>query len=172
MKKIIYLSILLTTIVLGGCKIQKISYSMTGGTIPTEAKTFSVNYFSNKADLVVPYLSSTFTEQLKEKMRNQTNLLEVTDGNGDLHFEGQITGYSQRPVNIQRDEIAASNRLTITIRVKYVNPYDDKLSFDTSFSQYEDYNNEADFTSVEEGLINIILEKIIQEIYNKAFVNW
>ena len=172
MKKTIYLSILLAAIVLGACKLQKISYSFTGGTIPTEAKTFSVDYFSNKAEIVVPYLSSMFTEELKDKMRNQTSLNEVTEGDGDLHFEGQITGYSIRPVNIQRDEVAASNRLTITVRVKYTNPYDDKLSFDSSFSHYYDYDNSVDFTSVEETAIKEIIEKIIDDIYNKAFINW
>jgi len=172
MKKIIFLSILLTTIALGACKLQKIGYTFSGGTIPTEAKSFSINYFSNKADIVVPYLSSKFTEELKDKMRNQTNLDEVTDGEGDLVFEGQITGYLQKPVNIQRDEIAASNRLTITIRVKYTNPYDDKLSFNTSFSHYYDYNNSVDFTAIEETAIEDIIKKIIDDIYNKAFVNW
>lgn len=171
-KKLIYLSLILTTIVMGACKLQKISYTFSGGTIPPEAKTFSVGYFSNKAPLVVPYLSSKFTEQLKEKLRNQTNLNEVTEGNGDLTFEGFITGYSQRPVNIQKNEIAGSNRLTITIKVKYTNPYNDELSFDSSFSQYYDYTNTEDFTAIEETAINDIIEKIIEEIYNKAFVNW
>lgn len=172
MKKLIYLSIILTTVFLGACKLQKISYTFTGGTVPTEAKTFSVGYFSNKAPIVVPYLSSKFTEQLKDKMRNQTNLNEVTEGNGNLQFEGQITGYQQKPVNIQKNEVAGANRLTITIRVKYTNPYDDELSFDTSFSHYYDYDNSVDFTSVEEEAINDIIERIIDDIYNKAFVNW
>lgn len=172
MKRIIYLSILLTSIVLGGCKLQKINYTFTGGTVPQEAKTFSVGYFSNKAQIVVPYLSSLFTEQMKDKMRNQTNLNEVTEGEGDLQFEGQITGYTQKPTNIQRDEVAAGNRLTITVRVKYTNPYDDELSFDSPFSHYYDYDNNVDFTTIEEEAIKDILERIIQDIYNKAFINW
>jgi len=172
MKKILFIYILIITCLLSGCKLQSISYSATGGTIPAEAKTFSVDYFQNKAPIVVTYLSSTFTEKLKEKLRDQTSLTEMTGKEGELQFEGQITGYSMKPVNIQRNEVAAANRLTITIRVKYTNPFNKKDSFDTSFSHYEDFPNDRPLSDLEEELINKIIEKIIDDIYNKAFVNW
>lgn len=145
---------------------------MTGASISPDVKTFSVDYFPNKALLVVPYLSSLFTEDLKSYLRSKTSLLEMTDNNGDIRFEGQIVGYYQRPIDIQRDEIATSNRLTIEIRVKYTNTKDDKYDFDTRFSNYTDYSTDANFDAIEETLIKEILEKIIDDIYNKALVNW
>ena len=96
----------------------------------------------------------------------------MTDNNGDIRFEGQITGYSQRPIDITSDEVAASNRLTIEIRVKYTNTKDDKYDFTSTFSNYADYSTEVNFDSAEESLINDILDKIIEDIYNKALVNW
>jgi hypothetical protein len=135
-------------------------------------KTFSVEYFPNKAPLVVPTLSDTFTDKLKNYLRTKTSLKEVTENNGDIRFEGQITEYSQRPMEIQRDEIAASNRLTITVRVRYTNTKDDKFDFDSSFSHYADYSIDVDYNSVEESLIEEITDKIIEDIYNKALVNW
>lgn len=171
-KRLIYCTCIAAVVILAGCKIQKIRYSFSGGSIPPEAKSYSVDYFQNKAEIVVPYVSTKFTEMLKDKMRNQTSLNEMTDGNGDLHFEGEITEYSQKPMNIQRDEVAASNRLTIRVRVKYINPYDEKQSFDTSFSHYYDFDNSVDFTSIEEQAVTEIFEKIVDDIYNKAFVNW
>lgn len=154
------------------CNSCTVSYSLTGASISPDVKTFSVDYFSNKAPLVVPYLSSLFTEKLTNYMRTKTSLREMTDNNGDIRFEGQIVGYSQRPIDIQKDEIAASNRLTIEIRVKYTNTKDDKYDFDSRFSNYEDYSTEINFDSAEESLINDILDKIIEDIYNKALVNW
>ena len=145
---------------------------MTGGSLNPEIKTFSVDYFPNKAPLVVPYLSSMFTEQLTDYIRQKTGLTQMTDNNGDIRFEGQITGYSQRPIDITSEEIAASNRLTIEIRVKYTNTKDEQYDFSSSFSNYADYSTEVDFNSVEETLIEEILEKIIDDIYNKAIVNW
>lgn len=155
-----------------GCKLAGWpKYSFSGASISPEVKTFSVDYFPNKAPLVVPYLSSLFTDKLTEYMRSKTGLIQLTDNNGDIRFEGQIVGYSQRPINIQKDEVAASNRLTIDIRVKYTNVKDDQ-EFTSNFSNYADYSTDVDFNSVEESLINEILEKIIEDIYTKALVNW
>lgn len=145
---------------------------MTGGSLSPDIKTYSVDYFPNKAPLVVPYLSDMFTENLTTYMRQKTGLTQLTDNNGDIRFEGQITKYYSRPIDIQKDEIAASNRLTIEIRVKYTNTKDDKYDFDSTFSNYADYSTEADFDSIEQTLIEEILEKIIDDIYNKAIVNW
>ena len=105
-------------------------------------------------------------------MRQKTGLTQLTDNDGDIRFEGQITEYSQRPINITSEEVAASNRLTIGIRVKYTNVIDDKYDFSSTFSNYADYSTDADFNSVEESLIEEILDKIIEDIYNKAIVNW
>ena len=154
------------------CKLAKVSYNMTGGSLNPDIKTFSVDYFPNKALLVVPYLSTLFTEKLQTYMRTKTSLKEVTDNNGDIRFEGQIVGYNQRPLDIQRDEVATNNRLTIEIQVKYTNTKDDKFDFNTRFSNYKDYGIDEDFNSIEESLINEILDKIIDDIYNKAIVNW
>ncbi|CCZ10326.1 MULTISPECIES: LptE family protein [Culturomica] len=154
------------------CKLAKVSYNMTGGSLNPDIKTFSVDYFPNKALLVVPYLSTLFTEKLQTYMRTKTSLKEVTDNNGDIRFEGQIVGYNQRPIDIQRDEVATNNRLTIEIQVKYTNTKDDKFDFNTRFSNYKDYGIDEDFNSIEESLINEILDKIIDDIYNKAIVNW
>lgn len=128
------------------CKLAKVSYNMTGGSLNPDIKTFSVDYFPNKALLVVPYLSTLFTEKLQTYMRTKTSLKEVTDNNGDIRFEGQIVGYNQRPIDIQRDEVATNNRLTIEIQVKYTNTKDDKFDFNTRFSNYKDYGIDEDIS--------------------------
>lgn len=173
MRKIQFIILLFAAVLCcNSCKLYKVSYSMTGASISPDVKTFSVDYFPNKAPLVVPYLSSLFTERLTDYMRSKTGLIQMTDNNGDIRFEGQITGYSQRPIDITSDEVAASNRLTIEIRVKYTNTKDDKYDFTSTFSNYTDYSTEVNFDSAEESLINDILDKIIEDIYNKALVNW
>lgn len=150
----------------------KVTFSFSGANISADVKTYSVDYFQNKALLVVPYLSSKFTDKLNEHIRSKTGLVEMTNNDGDVRFEGQITEYSQRAIDIKKDETAASNRLTISVRVKFTNIKDDKFDYDSSFSNYADYTSDADFTSIEESLIDEIIEKIIEDIFNKAFVNW
>lgn len=145
---------------------------MTGASISPEVKTFSVDYFPNKAPLVVPFLSDMMTEKLQNYLRSKTSLKEITDNNGDIRFDGMITNFSQRPMEIQRDEIAASNRLTITVKVRYVNTKDDTYDFDSSFSHYVDYSIDEDYDAIQERLVGEILDKIVEDIYNKALVNW
>ena len=149
-----------------------VTYNLTGGSLDPAIKTFSVDYFPNKAPLVMPTLSDTFTEKLTEYIRQKTGLTQLTDNNGDIRFEGQIVEYSQRPMDITSTEVATSNRLTIGIRVKYTNMIDDTFDFSSTFSSYADYSTDVDFNSVEESLIEEILDDILEDIYNKAIVNW
>lgn len=171
--KIYYIAIVIGLLIsLNGCGLRKIKYSRNGASIPPDAKTFSVNFFENRAVYVDPTLSNEFTELLKEKFRSQTNLSEVLDGDGDLHFEGEIIADYLRPVDITRDEYASRTRITIEVRVKYTNKIDDKYDFDSRFSAYRDLGETQDRSEVGQELIKKILEQIVDDAYNKAVVNW
>lgn len=167
-----YIVVLLVVFVLGSCGLNKIKYSRDGASIPVEAKTFSVNFFENRAAYVEPTLSNEFTEALKEKFRSQTNLSEVLDGNGDLHFDGEIIRDYIRPVDITREEYAARTRLTIIVKVRYVNRFDEKFDFDSQFSAYRDLGETQDRSEVGSELIREIIEQIVDDVYNKAVINW
>lgn len=155
------------TFLLSGCGI----YSFTGASIPPEAKTVSIKYFPNNASLVEPTLSQIFTDALKDKFVSQTTLILVQK-NGDLRLEGEITGYSTKPIAITGDQTAALNRLTITVKVKYVNTFDETKNFESSFNRYEDYPSSQNLSDVQETLITQINEMLIEDIFNKAVVNW
>ena len=166
--KILYfMFLLLIAVVIHSCKI---SYTFTGASIPPEAKTVSIQYFQNQAPLVQAQLSQLFTDALKDRFSNQTSL-ELINGDGDLNFEGYISGYEMKPVSIQQDA-ASENRLTITIKVKYINNYDPKQNFDTSFTAYEDYPSSNNLSDVEGELMEVIIEKLIDDIFNKSVANW
>ncbi len=151
----------------------QVKYSLSGASIPPEAKTISVQYFQNNAKLINPQLSQQLTDALKDKFVSQTSL-SLVNGVGDLHFEGDITGYATKPMAIQNDDVAAVNRLTITIRVKYVNSKDpdSKFDFEKSFSRYEDYDSQNDLSAVEGDLTEKIIEQLVQDIFNESVVNW
>lgn len=155
------------TLFVGGCGM----YSFTGASIPADAKTVSISYFENKADLIEPTLSQTLTDALRDRFSSQTTL-NLLERGGDLQLEGEITGYRTEPIAIQGDQTAALNRLTITVQVKYVNLFDESKNFDTSFSRYSDYSSSDDLNSVQSGLIEVINEALVEDIFNKAVVNW
>ena len=150
-----------------GCGI----YSFTGASIPAEAKTVSVQYFPNHAQLVNPLLSNDFTSALRDAMMNQTPL-DMVDAGGDLAFEGEITDYRTSPVAITASQTAAMNRLTITVKVRFSNRFDETKDFEQSFSHYEDYPSDQDLNAVQESLTATIIEALVEDIFNKALVNW
>lgn len=145
-------------------------YSFTGASIPAEAKTVSVDYFPNHAQLVNPMLSNDFTNALRDAMTNQTTLDMVETG-GDIAFEGEITDYKTTPVAIT-GQTAAMNRLTVTVRVRFSNRLDETKDFESNFSRYEDYPSDQDLNAVQESLTSTIIEQLVEDIFNKALVNW
>ena len=149
-----------------GCGI----YSFSGASIPAEAKTVSVDYFPNHAQLVNPMLSNNLTNALRDAMTNQTTL-DMVESGGDLAFEGEITDYRTNPVAIT-GQTAAMNRLTITVKVRFSNRIDDSKDFEQTFSRYEDYPSNQDLNSVQESLTATIIEQLVEDIFNKALVNW
>lgn len=146
-------------------------YSFTGASIPLEAKTVSIEYFPNRAPIIQPTLSQTFTESLKDKFVTQTRL-QLVSKNGDLQFSGEIKDYSTAPMGILVGETAAMTRLTISIHVKFTNLIDPKQNFDSDFSWYNDYASSYNLNEVENKLIDEIVKKLTEDIFNKAVVNW
>ena len=167
-EKINLIIVFIGLIILSGCKIK---YSFSGASISPEIKTVSVQYFVNRAPLTHPTLSQNLTDALKDKFQAQTSLI-IVNGEGDVDFEGEITNYNIRPTNITAEERAAQNRLTITVKVKYTNSVEPDLSFNKSFSRYEDVSSDLTLSDVDEETIEGIIDEIVQDIFNEAFVNW
>lgn len=146
-------------------------YSFTGADISPDIKTFSVDYFENRAPLVQPTLSNVFTEGLKDRFLSQTNL-DLVNRDGHLHFEGEITNYRVSPQAFTGDERAAANRLSITIRVKFTNAMDETKDFDKSFSRFADFESSVSLNAVEAQLIDEIVDQITEDIFLESVANW
>ena len=161
-------------IIMGSLNSCKVNYRLTGASLSAGEKTISVSYFPNRAPIVNPTLSQELTEKLKDKFIAQTSLNMISD-DGDLIFEGDIVGYDTKPIAItgnEQTDKAALNRLTITVNVKFTNQKDPKNSFESKFSAYEDYGSEKGLDAVEGELVPLILEKLIEDIFNRSVVNW
>ena len=160
-------AMILASIVLQSCGF----YSFSGTSIPQEVKTFSVSYFDNNAPINSPLLSQTITEGLKQKFISETNL-SIEERNGDFDFSGEITSFTVTPVSAQSTDNAQLNRLTIQLAVKLVCASDDKISFEQTFSNFQDFDATLNFSDVENNLVEEISDMLIQSIFNKAAINW
>jgi hypothetical protein len=163
------LAVFILVLTMSSCKVN---YSFTGASISPEVKTISIDYFPNKASIVIPTLSRDLTEALRDYFTSQTSLT-LTNSGGDLIVEGTITGYEAgKPVAIQGNETAALNRMTITVSVKFTNRKDEKQNYEQSFSRYMDYSSTQPLSAVQNQLIEEINKQLVQDIFNKSVVNW
>jgi len=143
--------------------------SLSGGNYG-DAKSISISFFPNQAALVQPTLSQSFTEDLRNFFQTQSPLSLVQKG-GDLLIEGAITDYRVAPVGIG-NQTASSNRLSISVRVIFTNSLDATKDFETTFSRFADFPSSQNLVSVERELISQINQQLIQDIFNKALINW
>jgi hypothetical protein len=155
-------------LILSGCKVK---YSLDGASIPIEAKTVSVGFFTNNTTLGTPSLSQRFTEKLRDVVSGQTRLALVSQ-NGDLQFEGYIADYNVAPVAIQSTDLAGLNRLTISVSVKYSNKFDVSKNFEQTFTRFSDFDSKKTLSAVEADLVTEIYRQLTEDIFNRAFNNW
>ena len=167
MKKLSFLFIaaLLTII---SCKVN---YSVTGPPLPENIKTFSIDQFTNQASLGPSTIGFTFTEKLRDLFQSQTKL-ELIPTSGDLSYEGTIVSYTIQPIALQGNQTASQNRLTISIKVNFINKHDDKKNFDQTFSRFADYSSSSDIGQVQNELIEEIFDQLTQDIYDKTLGDW
>lgn len=148
-----------------------VKISTTGASIPSGARTVSVQYFENRAAYVEAALAQQMTDALKDYIQGNSSLIMVS-GSGDLDFEGTILAYDTKPTAVVSGDLASKNRFTITVRIRYTCSVDPDQSFEQSFSRYQDYDSSQDFENVKAALTEDIQKLLIEDIYNKAFVNW
>ena len=168
MKRILLSLIVAFTLFATACTVK---YSLSGASIPPDAKTFSVAYFPNNAPMVAPILSATLTDELTQRFASRTSLVQVEEG-GDFAFECEIVGYSSTTSSVSSGDYALQNRLTISIKVKFTNAIDDKMSFNRNFSAYADYDSTKLLTEVEGELIPQIVEQLVTDVFQAAASNW
>lgn len=145
--------------------------SLSGATIPPEAKTVSVGFFTNNTSLGAPSLSQRFSERLRDMVSQQTNLA-LTKQNGDLQFEGYISDYNVVPVAVQSNDQASQNRLTISVNVKYSNKFDAAKNFEQVFTRFKDFPTSKNISTEEPELVQEIYRQITEDVFNRAFNNW
>lgn len=152
-------------IVLSGC------YTFQGNRIDPQIETVTINYFPNQSNFVATSLSQTFTETLKNKFASETRLY-LKDNDGDWEYSGAITQYVSTPIAPTGNETTALNRLTIGVKVDFVNHKNEKENWSQTFSRFEDYPSTQSLSTVENDLIQKISLQLADDIYLKSASDW
>jgi hypothetical protein len=127
--------------------------------------------FENTAPVVAPTLAQALSDRMRSKFLAETGL-QLIDAEGDLVFEGNIQEYRVAPAAVSGAEQTTINRLTIVVKVIYSSKIDPDQDWEATFTRYADFPANTDLSSVEDRLIQEIVGQLVDDIFNKAFVNW
>ena len=164
------LLILLIFCGVGGCRI---SYKLNGADIDyTVYKTIYVSNFPIRAALVYPPLQQTFENELLDYISRNTRLRTVDTPNADLQLEGEITGYSLSPQAVTENAYASRTRLTIQVKVRYIDNKSEGKDIDQTFSAYRDFDSSEMLTDVQDQLCNEISKELVDLIFNATLGDW
>lgn len=165
MRKLI--AILFAALVLNSCGI----YSFSGTSIKPDVNSITINYIEYKALRVNPALSNDLTEALRNQFRRMTRLEQV-DQDGDMELSGEITGYDITAAAVTADEVAARNKLTVTVKITFTDKKHSDEDFEKSFSAYAEYDSTNTLDAVESSLCAEIIEKLVEDIFNASVAQW
>lgn len=150
---------------LSGC------YSFQGISIPADVSTYYIELFENQAPASPPTYQRDFTELLKEKIRRESRLT-WNDENPDVEFTGAIAGFQVTAEAPKADQQIGFNKLTITVRVSFVNNKNEKANWKQDFSFFDFFAPDQNLLDVQDGLIETINKELLERIFNRAFTNW
>lgn len=146
-------------------------YSFKEGRIAPEIQTVSIYNFTNQSANGNALLSQGMTNALRNRFITQTSL-RLLPSQGDIEFSGVITGYAVTGTAPAANQTTALSRLTITVKVDFVNNTKPGDQWSQSFSRFADYSSSQNLLDVEEQLLQDIYFQLVEDIYNKALVNW
>lgn len=147
-------------------------YSFSGTSIQPDVNTITINYFEYKAIKVNPSLSNDLTEAVRKQFRKMTKLEQV-EMDGDMEITGEVVGYDVSATAITANEVAAQNRLTVTVKVDFTDrKHPDEDFSGKTFSAYADYDSTNSLDAVESGLCVEIIDKIVEDIFNATVAQW
>lgn len=147
-------------------------YSFSGASIDPGAKTVNVHFIDNKAPYNNPTLSQKFTQALRDKISSQSGLTQENSDDVDYIFTGDITGYSVSNAAVTNIEQPTTSRLTITVSIDFKDRIDPKKNFTQTFSRSADFDASKSILDVQDNLVDQIDKELVDDIFNRAFVNW
>lgn len=146
-------------------------YSFSGTSIQPDVNTITINFIEYRALRVNPSLSNDLTEAIRNQFRRMTRLEQV-DMDGDMEISGQITGYDISTAAVTAQEIAARNKLTVTVKIQFSDKKHPEEDFDKNFSAYSEYDSTSTIDEVESSLCAEIIDKLVEDIFNASVAQW
>jgi hypothetical protein len=148
-------------------------YTFSGTSFDPNIETFFVFPFDLEARSAPPTLAQNVEEALKLKIRQESRLQQL-DTDPDIEFKGTITRFNVSLQAPEAGEAIGFNRLTISVKIDYIDNYhgDEEYNWSQTFTRFEDFGANDNLLNVQDGLIELITEQLIEDIFNRAFSDW
>ena len=149
-----------------------VSYKFNGASIDySKTKTIEIADFPIRSSYVWAPMGSIFNNELKDIFANHTRLIQVRR-NGDMKIEGEITQYSQRNKAVTSEGTSAQAELSMTVNVRFTNNANHNEDFERQFTATASFETSQSFTSVQEDLVNQMVEDLVDPIFNATVATW
>ena len=162
----------LMVVLMAGLTSCLVSYKFNGSSIDyTKIKTITILEFPNQAALVYPSLASEFTEALNDEF-SKKNRLSFISRNGDLQIEGAIVDYSVISMSVGTSGQSMDTKLQMSVNVKFTNRVNPSENFEERFTASQVFSNMNTINQVQDELNKLIIEDIVNQIFNRTVANW
>ena len=98
--------------------------------------------------------------------------LASTLEDAQIKISGIISGYNTTPIAIQQGDLAAKNRLTVSVNFTIITPTKGLEKMEFTSSRFADYESNENLTDVETRLLESINQQVVQVVVNKLLSNW
>ena len=148
-----------------------ISYKLEGGSVNYDlTKTIHIADFPDRTSNYSP-MASMFNLALRKRFIEQTRLKEASS-NADIELEGEISDFVVAGVAVKSDAYSSQTRLTITVRVDYVNNREAGKDVKQPFSSFREFPTTESLNDVQDRLVKEIIDELVDMIYNSTVANW
>jgi outer membrane lipopolysaccharide assembly protein LptE/RlpB len=159
----------LFAMVLTACSV---SYSFNVSSINYDkVKSISIESFPIRSAYVWAPMEAMFYNDLTDAYSHKTKL-RVLKKNGDLQLSGEIVEYSQTNKSVAADGFSAQTQLKMTVNVRFVNNSEHKEDFEQRFSATTVYDSSQQLVTVQEALVDEMIDDIVDQIFNATVANW
>ncbi|MEE1177972.1 MAG: LPS assembly lipoprotein LptE, partial [Paludibacteraceae bacterium] len=79
---------------------------------------------------------------------------------------------SLSPSAINSSGSSTMTRLTVVVKVVFVNRSNSSENFERNFSSYQEFSNTQTINQVQEELCETIINELIDQIFNATVANW
>ncbi len=155
--------------VMSGCTV---SYKLNGASIDYNTiKTITIETFANRAAYQWAPMAPMLNTSISDIYNRQTKLRQVKR-DGDLVLSGEITSYDQTNKSVSADGYSSMVQLKMTVKVKFTNNKHHEDDFDRAFSANREYDSSQQLSSVQEELVQQMIDDIVDQVFNATVAQW